>query len=397
MLIFEVNISKIVSNSKNQFKVDDNFIIDYVREINYFGTILITDNPSFNLLKQVCKVGECYLTMNSPDLELIERGLQSGVKKFVISVKEISKLSHKVSKNVIIGRITLSDNIMLKNELTKVRKEIKAILDEISPYCSEFLIDYNEENYLDKNIVLAITNYLSQLTNAPLTILDPFGQISTALERLGINPYITTSNIFTEEEMLDLFISALDFQKEEGLLPTIVKDEQYRTLMLAYSTKDSLIQALVQKRGVYFSRSRKTIWVKGETSGNTQQLLKARYDCDQDSLLFTVRQVGLACHLERYSCFGNKEFNLLDLYEIILNRIDNPVPNSYTSQISKEEQLILEKVREESYELINYTDQENLIWEIADLFYFILVLMAKKGIKIQDLLNELWKRRNYGK
>jgi phosphoribosyl-ATP pyrophosphohydrolase/phosphoribosyl-AMP cyclohydrolase len=166
--------------------------------------------------------------------------------------------------------------------------------------------------------------------------------------------------------------------------------------MLAFSSQDSLKQALVQKEGIYYSRSRNSIWIKGKTSGNYQSLCQARYDCDQDTLLFTVRQFGVACHLQRYSCFGNKEFKLSDLYEIIQDRILNPIAYSYTSKISKDEQLIIEKIKEESNEVINYTNDENLVWEIADLMYFIMVLMAKKGIKIQDILNELWSRRNYG-
>ncbi|MHA1235268.1 MAG: phosphoribosyl-ATP diphosphatase [Promethearchaeota archaeon] len=166
--------------------------------------------------------------------------------------------------------------------------------------------------------------------------------------------------------------------------------------MLAFSSQESLTQALIQKKGVYYSRSRKSIWVKGETSGNRQTLNTARYDCDQDALLFNVRQEGVACHLQRYSCFGNKEFELSDLIEIIQDRILNPTANSYTSKISKDEQSIMEKIREESNEVINYTNDENLVWEIADLLYFIMVLMAKKEINLQDILNELWSRRNYG-
>ncbi|MFX0048882.1 MAG: phosphoribosyl-ATP diphosphatase, partial [Candidatus Hermodarchaeota archaeon] len=90
------------------------------------------------------------------------------------------------------------------------------------------------------------------------------------------------------------------------------------------------------------------------------------------------------------------EFTLLDLYDIIQDRILNPVANSYTSKISKDEKLIIKKIEEESNEVVNYTNDENLIWEIADLFYFITILMAKKEIKLQDILNELWSRRNYG-
>ena len=396
MLRFELNISKIKSNRKNLLKIDDNFIINYAKSINLFGSIVINNCPSNNLLKRVCSVAECYLIMNSPNLESIKLGLQMGVKKFIIPEKEIEKINKTISKNIIMARITLKDKSVFKNDLNSLREQFSAIFNRLKPYCSEFLIDWDNKLNLSRNAVLKIADSISSVVKTQLTFLDPDGQNSKELENKGINPFVISSNVFSEKEMLKIFKFILNFHKQGGLIPTIVQDDHNQILMLAYSSQDSLTQALIQKQGIYFSRSRKSIWIKGETTGNYQELYQARYDCDQDTLLFTVHQLGSACHLQRYSCFKDKNFGFLDLYEIIQDRIKNPVPNSYTSKISKSEGLIIEKIREESNELINYVNQENLIWEIADLLYFILVLMAKKGIKIQDVLNELWRRRNYG-
>ena len=116
-----------------------------------------------------------------------------------------------------------------------------------------------------------------------------------------------------------------------------------------------------------------------------------KYDCDKDTLLFKVKQKGVACHKGSYSCFGagNKEFNLKELYDCLKDRVDNPKQNSYTSLLSKDEKSIKEKIKEESDEVINYTDMDNLIWEIADLTYFILMLMAKKNITVDEIEDEL--------
>jgi len=122
-------------------------------------------------------------------------------------------------------------------------------------------------------------------------------------------------------------------------------------------------------------------------------LLKARYDCDRDSLLFYVRQHNNACHLDRYSCFGDREFSLEQLYKVIKERIYNPSEKSYTSRIAAEDKNITDKILEEAKEVVNSTDQANLIWEVADLTYFVMVLMAKKGITISDIIRELWSRR----
>ena len=396
MLKFEININKIKSIYKNQIKNDENFIINYAIRINQFGSAVLSNFPSDNLLKKVCSVAECYLIMNSPNFETIKSVLQMGVKKVIIPEKEVKNIGQKISKKIIIARITLQKMSLLNNKLKNLTEELEEIINRVNPYCSELLIDYDDEINTDKSILLGILNIISSFNQNSITFLDPNSTITKELEMKGINPLISAQNILEEKEMITIFKSVLDFQKQEGLIPTIVQDEHNQILMLAFSSQDSLTQALVQKRGIYYSRSRKSIWVKGETSGNYQTLYQARYDCDRDALLFIVRQSGDACHLPRYSCFGNKEFRLSDLYDIIQDRILNPVANSYTSKISKDEQLVIEKIREESNEVINYTDDKNLAWEIADLVYFILVLMAKKGIKLQDILNELWSRRNYG-
>ncbi len=396
MLKFELNISKIKSTYENQLKIDEDFIINYAKRINYFGSVVVSNIESHNLLKGICNVAECDLVMNSPKLETIQEVLRKGVKRVIVPEKEVEDIGQKLSKNVIIARITLQKTFLLNNNLIDLKTELKEIVNRVVPYCSELLIDYDEDLTIDESTVLAVINYISEFINYPLTFLDTNNKFTELLEKKGINPFICSSEMFKEKEMLKIFTSALDFQKLEGLIPTIVQDEHNQILMLAFSSQDSLTQALIQKKGIYYSRSRKSIWIKGETSGNYQILNQVRYDCDQDALLFNVRQEGVACHLQRYSCFGNKEFELSDLYEIIQDRILNPVANSYTSKISKDERLIIEKIKEESNEVINYTDDENLSWEIADLFYFVLVLMVKKGIKLKDILNELWSRRNYG-
>ncbi len=396
MLKFELNISKIKSSIDNQLKIDEDFIINYAKRINYFGSVVVNNIDSLNLLKEICKVAECNLVMNSPNVETIRSVLQKGVKKIIIPENKVEYISKSISKKIIIARITLSKTLILNKNLTNLKAELKTIITRIVPYCSELLIDYDTDLSIDENIILEIINFISDFNKSPLTFLDVNNKFTELLEKKGVNPFICSSGVFEEQEMLQIFKSSLDFEKLDGLIPTIVQDDHNQILMLAFSSQASLTQALIQKKGIYYSRSRKSIWVKGETSGNYQILKRARYDCDQDTLLFNVSQEGVACHLQRYSCFSNKGFELSDLYDVIQDRILNPAANSYTSKISKDERSIIEKIREESNEVINYTNDENLVWEIADLLYFIMVLMAKKDISLQDILNELWSRRNYG-
>ena len=193
-----------------------------------------------------------------------------------------------------------------------------------------------------------------------------------------------------DNSLLDI----LDFKKGSGLIPTIVQDQNNTVLMLAYSSKESLKNTVLTRKATYFSRSRNKLWIKGEESGNSQEVKRINYDCDNDSLLFKVEQTGYACHTGTYSCFFDKDFSLNVLYDLINNRIeDSSVEESYTKRLSEDNNLLLSKIKEECLEVINFTDRNNLIWEIADLTYFVLVLMATQKINLLEIINELGRRR----
>ncbi len=192
---------------------------------------------------------------------------------------------------------------------------------------------------------------------------------------------------------------------EKGLVPAIAQDiNTKKVLMLAYMNKQSIKKTLDEKKACYYSRSRKELWVKGETSGNYQIIKGFSYDCDGDTILLEVEQVGPACHTGKYSCFHNyvledkKENNeiLEQIYETIIDRKVNPKEKSYTNYLFKEGlDKILKKIAEESGEVIiasKNEDKNELIYEISDLVYHTLVLMAEKDVNIGEIKEELKKR-----
>ena len=190
-----------------------------------------------------------------------------------------------------------------------------------------------------------------------------------------------------------IIINTLNFNKMDGLIPTIVQDEDRNILMLAYSSKESLQMAISTRKAIYFSRTRNSIWEKGEESGNFQILKKIQYDCDADALLFRVKQKNNACHTGSYSCFQISSFTLRDLYEIMNERKKfSSITESYTKRLLEDRKLLISKIKEESKEVIRFTDKENLIWEIADLTYFLLVLMLSEEISPDEIINELRSR-----
>ena len=168
--------------------------------------------------------------------------------------------------------------------------------------------------------------------------------------------------------------------------------------------KESLEITLRDKKTCFYSRSRQELWLKGETSGNYQNVVSVKYDCDSDSLLLEVKKEGPACHTGSESCFfnalfeaeNNSNFSPEKLYNLIKDRKVNPEEKSYTSYLfEKGLDKILKKVGEECTEVIigaKNNDNDELKYEIADLYYHTLVLMIEQGLTIQDVKNELDKR-----
>lgn len=189
-------------------------------------------------------------------------------------------------------------------------------------------------------------------------------------------------------------LDAVDFAKGGGLVPTIVCDAlSGQPRMLAYSTRESLAGALQQEAGIYWSRSRERLWRKGETSGNTQRLVGAVADCDRDALIFYVEQNGPSCHLGAQSCFdGEAPFTWATLVERVRRRADSGDASSYTRRLLADESLLAEKLTEEAAEVAEAQARDEVIWECADLLYFMTVKMQQAGVGIADVMGELKRR-----
>jgi len=201
-----------------------------------------------------------------------------------------------------------------------------------------------------------------------------------------------------------LSIDKLKFD-ENGLIPAIVTDaESGKVLTLAYMNRESLAISMKEGRTCFWSRSRKELWRKGETSGNVQHIVRITADCDYDALTVLVRKEGPACHTGADSCFNDdiyvseteNEFSLDALLELIRGRKIEKKEGSYTTYLfEKGIDKILKKVGEESTEVIiagKANDKAETIYEISDLLYHVMVLMVEMGISNEDILRELASR-----
>lgn len=268
------------------------------------------------------------------------------------------------------------------------------------------------ENLTDTQYVALCENENLENISSILKREHSRGIYGTFLNNVGINVMELKSRLSCNGIKMDNFDPALkwsDFKlNSDGLIPVIAQD--YRTgavLMLAYMNEEAFNKTITTGKMTYYSRSRKELWMKGFTSGHIQYVKSLTADCDNDTILAKVSQIGVACHTGQYSCFHNEivqkeymERNPLkvfeDEYAVIMSRKLHPKEGSYTNYLfDKGLDKILKKIGEEATEIViaaKNPDPEEIKYEAADFLYHLMVLMVEKGLTWEDITSELSQR-----
>lgn len=190
----------------------------------------------------------------------------------------------------------------------------------------------------------------------------------------------------------------IDFSKADGLVPAIIQDNKtLKVLMLGYMNQESFDKTEETGKVTFFSRSKQRLWTKGEESGNFLEVVSIKNDCDDDSLLIKVNPVGPVCHTGTDTCWKEENTQGVQFLSVLQDFIDQrkaEMPEgSYTTKLfTKGVRTITQKVGEEAIETVigaMANDDENFIYEGADLLYHLIVLLTHKGYRIEDLANEL--------
>jgi phosphoribosyl-ATP pyrophosphohydrolase len=205
-----------------------------------------------------------------------------------------------------------------------------------------------------------------------------------ALDRLGCHAQVGMALYKGELGLAEAFAAPLVSDRPDGLWPTVVADERGVALGLVYSDLSSLRAALERGQGIYHSRSR-GLWIKGASSGATQELIRVALDCDRDCLRFTVRQQPPGfCHLDRRTCWG-EDGGLGALARRLALRRQAPPPGSYTARLFGDPALLGAKLWEEAQELAEASERDHVIHEAADVLYFTLARLAREGIDLAEV------------
>lgn len=267
-------------------------------------------------------------------------------------------------------------------------------LHELRDVVGSFLVTFVErEGRLGGIDFEAVQRVVEAAGDTPVTIA---GGVTTcedvaSLDRIGADAQVGMAIYTGRLSLADAFAAPLVSDRSDRLWPTVVADELGVALGLVYSSAESLRKAIEDRRGIYHSRSR-GLWVKGETSGATQELLRVDADCDRDALRFTVRQRGAGfCHQATRTCWGANG-GLGALERRLVDRLEAASKGSYTARLASDPGLLAAKLSEEAGELGEASTREEILWEAADVLYFTAAKLAARGVRVTEVLAELDRR-----
>ena len=376
-------------------------IFELAKEFSVYGEIAVIDldaamgkGENTQLIKSLCKLYPCRVGGGIRSKEKALEYLHAGASKVIIGTAANKELLQELPASKVIVAIDTKKGKITTEGWQKVTDNTPdQMIKELEDYCYGFLYTIVDKEGMMQGTDLDSFKRVSKLTNnkiiaaGGITTIDEIKTLSDLNADCQLGMCIYTGSI----KLDNAFVSLVNFEKQDNLVPTIVQDaETKQVLMLAYSSKESLLKSFELKKATYYSRSRQELWTKGVTSGNTQELINVRLDCDKDTILFTVNQKGPACHTNSYTCFEeDKEFNWNSLYKILEDRAKKLPENSYTTKLLKNDHLMKRKINEEAFEVITAKDNEELAWEVADLLYHVSVMMAKNNVTVKDIYSQL--------
>ncbi len=325
--------------------------------------------------------------------------LNAGARYIMLGTAATPEFCAQLPRERLIAALDSRNDTIMVEGWTKPREgSVEEAIQKLAPYVAGFLVTFIETEGDQCGIDIERAKRLVKL--APDRKFTFAGGAAggergladiAALDAIGADIQAGTSLVLGDLSLADAFAAPLHTDRPDGLWPTLVCDESGKVLGLVYSNRESLKHAIESGKGAYHSRSR-GLWVKGESSGNGQTLIRADLDCDRDTIRFTVRQEGVGfCHLKRRNCFDDG-YGLEKLDRTISKRMKDAPQGSYTRRLFSDEALLASKLREEAQELAQSKTKDEAVAEAADVMYFALVKTISMGGSLSDIEAELERR-----
>ncbi len=347
------------------------------------------------IIREMVKRAPCRVGGGIRDTKTAIQWLDAGASKIILGTRAVPEVLRELPKERVIAALdAVHGEVVVKGWQERTGTSIEDKLAELNSMVGGFLITFVEREGRLQGIDLdKAKDLVSRAGSAKVTIA---GGVTTPTDIANLDSIKADAQVgmalYTGKFSLAEGIAAsLHSDRADGLWPTVICDESGLALGLAWSDMESLETAVERGLGAYHSRTR-GLWVKGESSGNTQRLLKIDQDCDRDALRFTVRQEGTGfCHLNTWTCWGEDQ-GFSSLGRLIQARVKDAPAGSYTKRLLNDADLLSAKIMEEAKELVEANNAAEVTHEAADLLYFTLVAMANKGVSIPDIAAELNRR-----
>jgi phosphoribosyl-ATP pyrophosphohydrolase len=386
-----------------EFVLEGGDPIGRLEEFSVAGEVAVVDldaalgqGSNAELIREMVRRAPCRVGGGIRDLETARRWLDAGAVQLMIGTAATPEFCGSLPRERVIAAVDANHGEVVvegwrKQTNVPVLERVRALAPVVSGFLFTQVEKEGEMRGFDGGAVEAVVRA------AEGTRVVAAGGITTPaevaeLDRIGADAQVGMALYTGKLPLGDAVAAPLVKPLPGDVWPTVVCDEAGHTLGLVWSTRESVARAVAERRGIYWSRSRQCVWVKGEASGNTQQLMRVDLDCDRDALRFTVRQAGVGfCHLHRRSCWES-QFDLADLERTLADRMARPIPESGTARLLADPGLLGEKLREEADELAEATSSEDVVRETADVFYMALVALARGGGTLADVRAELARR-----
>lgn len=347
------------------------------------------------LVHELCRIAPCRVGGGIRDADTARAWLDAGAVKVVLGTAARPDILRELPRERVVAALdAVHGEVVVEGWRKPTAAKITDRMRELHPYVGGFLVTFVElEGRLGGTNLDAAKELREAAGDRVLTIA---GGVTTpddvaALDRLGAEAQIGMALYTGRLSLAEAFAAPLVSDRPDGLWPTVVVDDRGVALGLGYSSGESLAVALERRQGVYHSRTR-GLWVKGETSGATQELLRVDADCDRDTLRFTVRQRGAGfCHSGTHDCWGG-ERGLGALERRLAARRESAPEGSYTRRLLDDVALLRSKLVEEAGELADAVSPENVAREAADVIYFAAVALARAGVGLDAVERELDRR-----
>lgn len=346
-------------------------------------------------IERLIRIAPCRVGGGIRDAASARRWLDLGATRVVLGTAAVPEVLAELPRERVVAALDAEDGeVVVEGWTRRTGRGVLERLRDLRGLAGGFLVTFVErEGRLEGTDLERVAAIVREAPGARVTIAGGITSAAeiAALDRMGADAQVGMALYSGRLDLAACLAAPLASDRPDALWPTIVCDERGVALGLAYSDLESLREALVLRRGVYRSRAR-GLWVKGESSGACQELLRVAADCDRDALRFTVRQQGAGfCHAGTRTCFGDDP-GLGALARRAAARREEAPEGSYTRRLLEDRELLAAKLREEAGELAAATTPEQVAEEAADLLYFTLVRLAAAGVPLEAVERVLERR-----